>query len=887
MIIARKLFTVFLNPSRAFIYFAIFAGLISTSGNAQPVLCPPNIDFNAGNFTNWTCYTGSCCPINTPTLSGPVANRHTITNGIATDPYGGFPIVAPGGGTYSLKIGNDQTMAQAERVRYTVHVPAGFNNYSFIFKYAIVLNVPNPISTHQPGEMPRFEVKAYDSATNNPILCATLNYYVGYSPGFINSSTPDIIYLPWTNGSVNLSGQGGNTIIIEVSSGDCSLGGHFGYGYFDVLSCGSFQAAVANCDLSNNSVTFTGPPGYQSYVWKDSTLGTTIGTGASITVPAPAVGTSYYYKVILTPFNTNGCPDTVNTPRINNFTINATPDSVCNTMGAPVQLNTAITTAYTGPFTYNWQTSTAVNTISDTAIANPLAYPQTTGKYIVKVSDTIGCYRRDTVLIQNPHYTVNLGPDLITCLGTPVTIPTTVTPSTGNYVYSWTPSANLSSATVKNPIYTPAAVGTQTYVIRVDSLLCAATDTITLKTLPNTFSINDTAVCQGVTFIPTASADTSFTFTWSPTTALSSGNILQPVITADTTRAYTVTAHYPTCPNINKTFTMRVEPVPVVNLGPDVSKCQFTPLYVFADVKPTWFTNYTYTWNPDPNINNPSIPNIVFTGQQDTTITLTVTTPLGCTGSDALHIHVYNSKFAAVTPTDTAICPRDSVTYTLTGGVSYLWVPGIYLNDSTSAAPTAHPITSQGYTVYATDINGCHDTVTAMLTVHPEALVTLPDTVTVYAGEQYTIDPQGNCLYFTWFPQNYLSNAYIANPIVTPDANTTYHVNARTEGGCVATDSITILYQDQSALDVPNAFSPGSQPNPVLKVVRRGAATLSYFRIYDRWGTKVYEGTNIDEGWDGRLNGNPQPMGVYVYQVEAFTRAGKRFYKQGNITLLR
>jgi gliding motility-associated-like protein len=96
-----------------------------------------------------------------------------------------------------------------------------------------------------------------------------------------------------------------------------------------------------------------------------------------------------------------------------------------------------------------------------------------------------------------------------------------------------------------------------------------------------------------------------------------------------------------------------------------------------------------------------------------------------------------------------------------------------------------------------------------------------------------------------------------------------------------------VLVKPESLLDVPNAFSPGSQPNGTIKVERRGIATLNSFRIFNRWGTKVFETNDINQGWDGRFNGEPQPMGVYVYIVEATTNTGRRFTKQGNITLIR
>jgi hypothetical protein len=49
----------------------------------------------------------------------------------------------------------------------------------------------------------------------------------------------------------------------------------------------------------------------------------------------------------------------------------------------------------------------------------------------------------------------------------------------------------------------------------------------------------------------------------------------------------------------------------------------------------------------------------------------------------------------------------------------------------------------------------------------------------------------------------------------------------------------------------------------------------------------VYESSNIDEGWNGNYKGTPQPMGVYVFMVEAYTNTGRKFCKQGNVTLIR
>jgi len=49
----------------------------------------------------------------------------------------------------------------------------------------------------------------------------------------------------------------------------------------------------------------------------------------------------------------------------------------------------------------------------------------------------------------------------------------------------------------------------------------------------------------------------------------------------------------------------------------------------------------------------------------------------------------------------------------------------------------------------------------------------------------------------------------------------------------------------------------------------------------------VFETKNISEGWDGTFHGKPQPMGVYVYEIEAVSNTGALFKRHGNITLIR
>ena len=59
------------------------------------------------------------------------------------------------------------------------------------------------------------------------------------------------------------------------------------------------------------------------------------------------------------------------------------------------------------------------------------------------------------------------------------------------------------------------------------------------------------------------------------------------------------------------------------------------------------------------------------------------------------------------------------------------------------------------------------------------------------------------------------------------------------------------------------------------------------FYIYDQWGDLIFTTTNIQNGWDGTYKGAKEPVGVYVYFLEATMTNGQKVNKKGTITLLK
>ncbi|MEI8278962.1 MAG: choice-of-anchor L domain-containing protein [Bacteroidota bacterium] len=542
---------------------------------------------------------------------------------------------------------------------------------------------------------------------------------------------------------------------------------------------------------------------------------------------------------------------------------------------------------------------TPVAGLTSTNTLNTSATPLGTTTYTI-TSDLLGAgcppvHHSITITVDTiPSITIT--PDTTICLGMSVPLSISTFPSplpTKPYTYQWTPAGSgLSGYTIPDPIATPTA--TTTYVVTVSPVAsgCSAKDTMKITVLPNDFTLynGDTAICRGGSIVINATGDPNFTYVWSPTNGIVNPFIINPTITPDTSNKYTVTASYPGCPLMTHSFTVDVQPIPIAYAGVDRQVCEWDTLHMHASVTPGWYTHYSYQWSPTTHLDYPTQPDVVFNGTQDTDLIVTITTPVGCSDTDTVHITVWPGAFATVTPTqDINICPGDSVQFGVTGsGVAFQWSPELYLNDSTIPNPMSHPITNISYHLLVTDIHGCKDTFDRNIYIHPQAVLSLPDSVVLYPGESSMLIPAGNCIAsFNWSPSIGLSSTNISNPTAMPDISTRYYLTASTEWNCVASDSIDVIVHGESIVGIPNAFSPGTGPNSDLKIIMRGIATLKNFSIFNRWGNKVFETADINEGWNGKYKGEPQPMGVYVYMVEAYTKAGQRIYKQGNITLIR
>jgi len=358
--------------------------------------CPNNIDFEQGNFAGWQCFIGSI-ENNIGniflTTSGPTSDRHVMYKAgtTETDYWGGFPVVCPNGSDYSIRLGNESSGRGAERVSYKFTIPAGQNDFSLIYNYAIVLEDPG----HASFEQPRLSIEVLNLSDNITESCSSFDFVAfGAIPGFKlspfeHSGTP-VRYKDWSAAFINLNGKAGKTFIISFTTTDCSRGAHFGYAYIDVnAGCSSVVPGALYC-FDDDFVELSAPPGFKTYKWFN-TSNTILGTDPvlKLSPPPPAGDTAF---VEFTPYNGYGCVDTLTILLNDTLTITAKAgaDSVfCANpairLGAPPKYGEV----------YRWEPTTG---LSDPKAANPVASPGNSTQYILYVENKGGgCKTSDTV----------------------------------------------------------------------------------------------------------------------------------------------------------------------------------------------------------------------------------------------------------------------------------------------------------------------------------------------------------------------------------------------------------------------------------------------------------------------------------------------------------
>jgi gliding motility-associated-like protein len=109
-------------------------------------------------------------------------------------------------------------------------------------------------------------------------------------------------------------------------------------------------------------------------------------------------------------------------------------------------------------------------------------------------------------------------------------------------------------------------------------------------------------------------------------------------------------------------------------------------------------------------------------------------------------------------------------------------------------------------------------------------------------------------------------------------------------GVCISKKDLCITLLCSNELFVPSAFTPNSDGlNDILRPISYGSPgelKLVSFKVFNRWGQLVYMTTELNEGWNGMLNGKKQSIGTFAWVLQYTIHQGNLVSKKGTTTLL-
>jgi gliding motility-associated-like protein len=629
------------------------------------------------------------------------------------------------------------------------------------------------------------------------------------------------------------------------------------------------------CINRATTITYTGTntpgPGV-TFTWGFNGGTVVSGSGAG---PYEVLWTTGGTKTVTLDVNDNGCISQQISQQVtinNNPVADAGADvTVCS--GGIVQLGTAAT----GGYEYKWYPS---NNLSNDSISNPvfsavnLTPTPVTVAYAVAVTQ-FACYNTDTVNITiNPPSATGITAqgNIPVCAGGSV-----VLAADSVYVsYLWSDTTFNNSVTVSAPgSYYMAAVAANgcQYISNTINV------TFNPPSASSISALGATSFCEGGNV--TLSSDSVYvSYLWSENSNTSTINVTQ-------TGNYTMSGiDAAGCQFASNTIAVTANPNPVIALTNSTDETCFGAgdgtITVSAN---TGTPAYNYAWNTNPQQFTATATSLSI-GNYD----VTVYDANQCSGTANYSIATPAVLALNVNTITNASCfetTDGSVTIDVTGGTApynYAW----------SNASTASSLQNAGagtYDVTVADANQCSVTSSFVITEPAETTVQslVFDNIKFGTEVQLNLDvlPSTGTYTYQWSPANYLSCTNCSNPTFSGIRSLDYEITVTDADGCTVSATVQVKVKPDKPFFVPNVFTPnGDNQNDVLQIFATGTVYF-HFSVFNRWGEKVFETNNVNDGWDGKYQGKDAFAGVYTYVIELNFLDSERRKYIGSFTLLR
>jgi len=557
------------------------------------------------------------------------------------------------------------------------------------------------------------------------------------------------------------------------NSVDNSSSGGGGSALGDALSGGTtFDACYLNFLITPNCSTLSIKYVFASEEYPEFSVGSINDVfGFVLSGPNPIGGNYNQTNIALLPTTTT-TSNVVSIQNVNNGTTNTGPCVNC-----AYYVNNPPGLVYDGA------------TTALTASANVVpcqTYTMTIGVW----DDSDGLYDSGVFLdvnglscVGNPTIVAAVTPSVI-CGTQTVTLTATGGIASGTYTWSAPPSGGLVS-TIGGTV-TANPTGNTTYTVSYSDMnTCPGVPLIRTTTLtfsaspPFPVSANPTSICPGQTTTLTANGGAG-SYSWTPSTALSSttGSVVTANPTVTTT--YTVTKTSGSCTS-STVITIPVTSPSGLTVTPNgASICPGQSLTMTAS------GGSTYTWTASTGTNPASAATVTVTPSTTTTYTVLST----CSASTAITVTVSAAPSVTVSPTSISICAGQSAGLTASGGSTYTWTASSGTNPPATANVTVTPSATTIYTVI-TGAGTCTASATATVNIGAMSQVTVsPVSATICAGQTANLTASGGTTY-TWTASSGTNPPNTAVVTVTPGTTTTYTV-VTGAGSCTTSALATV-----------------------------------------------------------------------------------------------
>ncbi len=526
--------------------------------------------------------------------------------------------------------------------------------------------------------------------------------------------------------------------------------------------------------------------------------------------------------------------------------------------------------------------SGATDYLWSTGQTTPGIHVEAPGTYWVRVSTT-NCTSRDTIVIaaKTAPESFSIGNDTSICNSGHLILKPSPRPTEGTY--HWQDGTTDTTLTINAPGH---------YRLTIKNICGNATDSIYIDKPMEDLSpyLTTLASCHntagGNAWIKLPATDTNkYRYAWMNTEGalLSSTDSLRNVRAGnyylnirsgicDTTLPFTISETKYTASFISDTLICTSQPTTLHNTS-DPYYTHF--IWYFGNGTTSLLSNPTYTYNP---------------GSYEITL---VATGLSCqdTAKGRIEVEQTADSFKILKNKEYACTGEEIILSTTphTNESPLTWSLGDGNTVTTKVSTLHHAYDHKGTMTLTIRTNQkvCPDFIIQdTITIYPLPTAYLgPDTGICLNGKSIiltNIFPHEKGYQYHWNTGDTTQQLQVTHPGI-------YSLTVTSQQGCATTETIEI--NKSCYTDLPNAFSPnGDGENDYFFPRQLLSRQLTAFnmKILNRWGQIIFRTTDTKgRGWDGKFNGEEQPVGVYVYIIDIETNHHNTEQYKGNVTLIR